>query len=284
MLRFLDLLCTELGAEAARIEFGGRDPDEPRLVWMKLEGGCRLVAVFAAAPEDRALKLQRLQQLAAGFSQTLSDVNLPVPPSVAPESPFKRLDAALEALRSRTGGVDVVIVDVNSPVLWGASESQLHEADVGALVHAGDAVRALLGAGMELDAVCALQGGAFALRELGVSEEQAAVLARVLTERDETARRHHLLTCLAIARARDEAHPTHPSARWAHHETQFGYFVRGFANIYLLVVVFEGAFSELYVESAVVHALPGIEHLLLALPPLDPEPGGERGRVIRLRR
>ena len=74
-------------------------------------------------------------------------------------------------------------------------------------------------------------------------------------------------------RARARREPSRgASARWAHHETQFGYFARGFANIYLLVVVFEGAFSELYVESAVVHALPAIEQLLLALPPLDPGP------------
>ena len=53
--------------------------------------------------------------------------------------------------------------------------------------------------------------------------------------------------------------------------------MRGFANIYLLLVVFEGAFSELYVESAVVHALPGIEHLVLSLPPLDP--GRARARA-----
>ena len=91
--------------------------------------------------------------------------------------------------------------------------------------------------------------------------------------------RHHLLTCLAVARARREAHPQ--TLRWAHHEPQFGYFVRSFANIYLLITVFEGAFSELHVESAVLHALPSIERLLLALPPIDPSPGG---RVIRLRR
>ena len=85
--------------------------------------------------------------------------------------------------------------------------------------------------------------------------------------------------------------PLHPHyANWLRlgvdyqQPVQFGYLVRGFANIYLLVLVFEGAFSELYVESAVVHTLPAIEQMLLALPPLDPEPGAKRGRVIPLHR
>jgi hypothetical protein len=121
------------------------------------------------------------------------------------------------------------------------------------------------------------------LRDLGIDGERAELLGHVFAAGDETSLRHHLLTCLAIARARAEAESAPRTARWAHHETQFGYFARKFANIYLLVVVFEGAFSELYVESAVVHALPTIEQLLLALPP-DPGPVARGGRVIRLRR
>ena len=50
-----------------------------------------------------------------------------------------------------------------------------------------------------------------------------------------------------------------------------------------LLAVFEGAFSELSVEAGLLHALPAIEQLVLALPPLDPEPAANGGRVIRLR-
>jgi hypothetical protein len=171
-------------------------------------------------------------------------------------------------------------------VLWGSSDPQRLADDVNTLVQTGDALRAVLEAGAALDAICALEPDEVAarLRELGVATAHAGPLARVLAQRDETALRHHLLTCLAVARARNGARPVHESTRVTHHETQFGFFVRGFANIYLLVVVFEGAFSELSVESAVVHALPGIEHLLLAMPPLDPGPSAKGGRVIRLRR
>ncbi|MFI5307401.1 MAG: hypothetical protein ACHQ53_08625 [Polyangiales bacterium] len=286
MLRFLELLCKEIGAVDARAELGGRDPDDPRSLFINLPGGFRLVALFEAAPEDRAEKQSRLEQLAQGFSHTVGETALgSLSPSIAPDSPYRRLDAALEALRTRSGAVSVAVLDVQSPVLWGSSEHQRHTDDVEAMVQIGQALRATLEAGITLDAICSLQADDVParLRDLGVDPDRASLLGGVLSQRDETALRHHLLTCLAVARARGEAQAS-PGTRWAHHEMQFGYFVRGFANIYLLINVFEGAFSELYVESAVVHALPAIEQLLLALPPLDPGPVAQGGRVIRMRR
>src|SRR5438128_1906407 len=81
MLRFLDLVCKELGADDARAEIGGRDPDDPRLVWLNAEPQIRLVSVFTAPPPEREGKLERLRQLAAGFAQTLQELQLPTPPS-----------------------------------------------------------------------------------------------------------------------------------------------------------------------------------------------------------
>lgn len=286
MLRFLDLLCKELDAEDARAELGGRDPDDPRLLWTQLPGGWRLVAVFAAPPADRKAKQDRLQVLVSGFSQTLSELPTPPSPTQPAESVFRRLDTALEALRARVGAVGVVTVDAHSPVLWGTSDPQRPSEDVHELAHVGEALRAALDAGIDLDAVCSIEASdaTSRLRDLGVSSELSTTLGHALLQREEPALRHHLLGCLAIARVRDETRAVQ-GTRWAHHEPQFGYLVRSFANIYLLLVVFEGAFSELSVESAVVHALPAIEHLVLSLPPLDPEPtASSGGRVIRLRR
>jgi hypothetical protein len=287
MLRFLDLVRKELDAQDTRAELGGLDPDDDRLLWARVAGGFRIVAVFAVAPPDRDAKQAHLEHLVRGFSQTLTQTSLPTPPS-APETAAKRLDEALEALRARTGAVGVVIVDGHSPVLWGASEPERHADDVGELVKTGDAISALLAADVDLDAICALRDhdAAKRLRELSVRGEALTLLARALEGSDDTIVRHYLLTCLAVARTRHQvSSPTSsPSSRWVHHDVQFGYLVRGFANIYLLVLVFEGAFSELYVESAVVHTLPAIEQMLLALPPLDPDPGAKRGRVIPLHR
>ena len=300
MLRFLDLVRKELDAQDTRAELGGLDPDDPKLLWARVAGGFRIVAVFAAVPPDRDDKQAHLDHLVTGFSQTLTQASsLPAPPSV-PETAAKRLDEALEALRARTGAVAVVIVDGHSPVMWGSSDPERHADDVAELVKTGDAIGTLLANDVDLDGICALRGvdALRRLRELSLGGtaaalrgstalrgEALALLARVLAGNDETVVRHSLLTCLAVARTRHQAHgPTSsPSSRWVHHDVQFGYLVRGFANIYLLVLVFEGAFSELYVESAVVHALPAIEQMMLALPPLDPDPGAKRGRVIPLR-
>lgn len=285
MLRFLELLSRELGADDARLELGGDDPEDARLVFANLPDSFRLVAVFAQPPSDPDQKRARLLELASGFSETLARISTPVPPSAPLESAFQRLDAALEGLRSRVGAVSVVVVDSHSPVLWGTSDARRPDDDAEASVQVGQALGAALAAGIELDAVCALpaEHAAMRLRALGVADESARALAAGLEGRDESVLRHHLLTCLALSRARADAAASQEPLRTAHHEPQFGYFARGFANIYVLLAVFEGAFSELTVEAGVLHALPAIEQLVLALPPLDPEPAANGGRVIRLR-
>jgi hypothetical protein len=70
------------------------------------------------------------------------------------------------------------------------------------------------------------------------------------------------------------------SFRRLYHGEELGYFARSFAGIYILVAYFPGAFSELRVEGAALHALPLIERHVLSLPPIDPGPPG--GRVVKL--
>jgi hypothetical protein len=55
--------------------------------------------------------------------------------------------------------------------------------------------------------------------------------------------------------------------------------VRPFAGIYALALVFRGTLSEPIALGAVLHAIGLVEKLVLALPPIDPEPGA---KVIRL--
>ena len=287
MLRFLELLQAELGADDARAELGGKDPTDPRALFTVIPGGFRVVALFAEPPHDREMKQHKLDELARGFGYTLSQGSVPAPPPSPADTAQKRLDTALEALRSRTGAVEVVIVDRQSPVLWGAADPSRHEDDADEHALIGDALHALLQVGIDLDAICALEPADLEdrLRDLSVPPAAAALLGRSVQEREETALRHHLLTALSVAGARREAAGADAHAvRFTHHSEQFGYLVRAFANIYLLVLVFEGAFSELYVESAAIHALPSIEQLVLALPPREPPPAAGRGRVIRLRK
>lgn len=55
--------------------------------------------------------------------------------------------------------------------------------------------------------------------------------------------------------------------------------VRPFAGLYVLALLFQEPLSEPIALGAIVHAMGLIERLVLALPPIDPEPGA---KVIRL--
>lgn len=56
--------------------------------------------------------------------------------------------------------------------------------------------------------------------------------------------------------------------------------VRPFAGLYVLALLFRDPLSEPIALGAILHAVGLIEKLVLALPPIDPEPGA---KVIRLR-
>jgi hypothetical protein len=71
-IKLLDLVCHKLGADDARIEIGGRVPEDLRIVWAPIEEGRRLVAVFKAPPGDRASTEGRLLALLEGFRETLA--------------------------------------------------------------------------------------------------------------------------------------------------------------------------------------------------------------------
>ena len=55
---------------------------------------------------------------------------------------------------------------------------------------------------------------------------------------------------------------------------------RPFAGLYVVALVFAGPVSEPVAVGALVHAMPLIERFVLALPPVDPGPGG--GKVMRM--
>ncbi len=279
--RFLELVQKELGAVDTRAELGGRDPLAPELVFINLDAGFRIVAVFDKPPVDRAMMEQKLKRLSETFSHTLAELHGAFPPRTAATLPARRLYDALEALRARTGAVSVVVIDGNSPVLWGSSDAQRDLVDVESFAKIGAALHRARERGLTLDQL-PLHDAPALIAMLPTRGVDAAVVEAlsllVSSDHDESTVRHRLLTALAIADVRKGMHRGE-QARSVHHEEQYGYIARGFANIYEVIAVFAGPFSELHVESAVLHALPAIEEFLFALPPVDPP----RGQVIRLR-
>jgi hypothetical protein len=89
-------------------------------------------------------------------------------------------------------------------------------------------------------------------------------------------RRRFVLAMRAIAAARRGP----ADARVVTAETDpLGWLARRFAGIYRLVLAFDGQYSELHAEAAIIRALPVIERIVTGLPPFD---GPKGGQIVRL--
>jgi hypothetical protein len=219
LLRFLEIVVRELDAADARVELGGRDPTDPRLVYRLAPNGSRVVAAFDAAPDQPVLVENRLDALIASFFSTTESALQGLPSRTPPDIAGRRLDDELTRLSERAAAQGAVVFDLASPVLWGASHTNLPEID-----------RLMETAILRVrDAHAELRQGHATRLSLGDSRE-----------------------CIA----------------------------RPFAGLYVVALVFDGPLSEIVAVGALVHAMPVIERFVLALPPVDPGPGG--GKVMRM--
>jgi hypothetical protein len=215
LLRLLDLVRQDLGAQDSRLEIGGADPEDSRLVWCRLPAGSRLVVIFREPPVDREQSRRRLAAWAESFEGLLSAPaeERPRPAAIAVAD---RLVLELGRLASRAEAAAAAVVDRQSPVVWGSVEPG--------------------------------------------RRDQAAT---PLLER-------------AIARLRQDRSRR---ARRTVSEPGLAYVARSFGGIYLLVLVYEGPFSELKAERATNRSIARIERLVLGLPPRDPSRRGRERRI-----
>ncbi|WP_437774758.1 hypothetical protein [Sorangium sp. So ce1097] len=287
LLRFLSLVERELSADDAVIEIGGKPPVDPRAVWCALPNGSRLVARFAEPPGEPEEVARQLEELSASFAGLSTGITGPRP---AHGGSTNRLDDELEALALRAGALGAVVVDDTSPVIWGTSEPRRDEADVDyALLlarWADDVERAgvnLIDL-LELDDLALDQ--TLAATSLGPGEREtiAGHLQKIRERgsRSPTAWRRQVAIARAVDRVRGPAASEGAAhGRFVCQDEQVGVYARAFATIYRLILAYAGPFSELQAEGAVQHALPQIERLVLALPPIDPRPGA---KIVRLPR
>jgi hypothetical protein len=302
LLLLVELVRRELGAKNARVELGGDPPDEATALWRELPGGWRVVALFGEPPADREEKLIRLDALISSFSGVAAEASSGSPPMRVPVA--DALAAALSDLSLRAGGTDAAVLDMKSPMLWGSSDAtRTAEEDVDAAVRAAALVERARAAGIDLAPLLSLDPSALgpALAKIDASAGLLADLGRQLRmmiagrgkaqRRDEAGWRRYLLSSAAIAAARRIATaPAPASAHSGHlresmHGDAFGLLVRSFAGTYLLAIAFDGPFSELHAEAALLHALPRIERLVLALPPMPSPTGGppsKEAKVVEL--
>ena len=258
LARFLALVRRELGAVEVRVlEADDAAVSSPEALELRapLPEGRMLSVRFPAELEDRAAKVDRLDTLAATFDPAL----LEPPPRRSRPSPATSLLEELKALCERTGAVNALVIDANSPVVWGAAHPE-------GLI--GDAP-------LDSTPVVPIAGP----RPRPPAHDDAspgAAEARVKN----TSRR-----ALRAIRGLIAASSLRKGKRVRHIERAGSapYLAHSFAGIYLAVAVFDAPFDELRAERAMVEALPRIERFVLALPPLDPSPR-TGGGVISIRR
>lgn len=286
LLRLLDLVRRELGAEDARAEIGGADPADPRLLFAPHRGGFRVVVVFAEPPPEPERLRARLEELLEAFGGVTSGID--VPEARLELSIARRLDAELTALSGRVGAARAFVVDRESPVIWGSSGTRHVEDGVDVVARLMDVLGRAQRAGLDADSLTAIEPEV-AERDLGargLDPWSARFLAREIERCRATGElngfRHELAAGVALARVR-EAWAAEPAGRLllAARQGGFGVLARSFAGSYALVLAFDATYSELHAESALMRALPLIERLVLALPPI--EPPDKPGKVVRLR-
>lgn len=249
--RFLALVCRELAAEEARVlEADESAQDDDRAVVCAFGDGRRVQARFAEPPADREAKQRRLEMLAGTFDTVVEETvhgRRSRPPVVT------SLHDELSALCTRAGALNVIVIDANSPVVWGAAhpEGVVQQPPLASSPRMAEAPANDEGersGGME------------------VLSRRAVHAARGLPE---------------LAALRKGKHVRH-----LERDAETPFVAYSFGSIYLVVVVYGGPFDELRAERSVVDSLPRIERLVLALPPLDPQPfaGASAVAVRRPRR
>jgi hypothetical protein len=291
LLRLLEVLRRELEAEDAHVRLGGRSDDDPYLVEHVLRPGCRLVVRLAEPPTQPEDATQRLAELAHAFTgmviHAIETVDAVWSRSSSAHAGGRghALVQTLADLRDATGAALALVVDRQSPVIWGCSDRALGLRDRPAARVLAGALSTLRDQGLDPVYAAASQ----APEAAGLRLEQAArdtsssaslELARRALQNAEHAQPGGAALMAAAARAlllldeRSDGSPRMPEG------DEPGLASKGFLGLYVVALVFTRPFSPLR-EGVLRRALPIIERYVLELPPLDPEP--VEGRVVPLR-
>jgi hypothetical protein len=278
LLRFLEYVRRELGADDVRGEIGGREPGSDVISGM-MPGGIRVVAIFDAPPANIDSLRTKLQALVESFAsiQAREDVT----PSSAPRAGAGHdLDDALDALAQRARAQGALVIDDSSPVIWGSSLVPHGPEDVEEAIAVSRIASAFGAFGLDVFELLSADAETVRARLMAAGPNDTTALVRDLERLreldDRVLDRRHIAAMRAIAAVRDAEGKGAPKMPPGLHV-----MVREFANIYRLVLVFEAGFSELHAEAALIHALPAIERLVTLLPPRDPISGGAKVAVLR---
>lgn len=282
LLRLLDVVRRELGADDARAEIGGREPSAGT-VWTVLPSGLRIVAVFDEPPEDADAKRARLETLVSAFEGAEQALELAAPSPSRDAAAATQLFDALDALVALARAESAAVIDGRSPEIWGSSLAPRGPRDMDEAAQLTGAIRLAKMAGLDFAELLAGDEPriADALMESGALRPGQAIELehRIAEIREAGARLRHPSAWRlagALCRLRDADTMGMPRE-----DPQRIYLVKPLGGyVYRLVIVFpEKGASPLHAEAAMIKALPVIESLVERLPPRDPGPG--KGAVVR---
>jgi hypothetical protein len=289
--RFVTLAKRELQADDIRLlALGEATPEAPNVLISRLSDGRHVVASFAEAPKDREALERRLSMLASTFSDALAS-----PPSEkvrARPRVSTSLHEELKALAARARAIDVVVIDTDSPVVWGCAsvparprarnELLLREVSDRELASKiADDSGPLQDTSPEPPAVIA---GEAEEPHVSDSSPVPAESSSVVSEDDAPDESEATRRAVAAVRRLPALDGLHKGRHLRHVERDTNFLLAlSFSGIYILCLVFDGEFDELRAERAAADALPRIERLVFALPPLDPDPPQPMGGVVALR-
>lgn len=271
--RFLSLAVRELKAEDVRLLSALETPPEaPNVLVTRLPDGRHVVASFAEAPADRDALERRLAMLVSTFAEALSNPGSERTRAARPPVATS-LHEELKALAARARAIDVVVIDIDSPVVWGCASSPARPRARTDLLLRDVSDRELSARVLSDDA------------HETVPRDSAPFLQDPAStpDLDEPAEPEVARRAVAAVRALPAIDLLHKGKHLRHVARDGDYYLAlSFSGIYVLLLVFDDAFDELRAERAAQDAVGRIERLVLALPPLDPEPQATGG-VIALR-
>jgi hypothetical protein len=247
--RFVALVARELDAHEVRVlePADASEPlDESRELRAPTADGRIVAARWLEPMPDRESKQRRLEMLASTFDAR--DEAPHGPPSRPPASLSLRVE--LQSLCDRAAAINALVIDANSPILWGAARGR----DIVPEAWAASPPPA--------DA----EGATPSTDETQLAEVSRQALRSV----------RGLVELPAIRKGKRVRHVERNGAA--------PFLVHSCAGIYLLTLVFANEFDELRAERADLESLPRIERLVLALPPLNPDPPRKGAGVVSMRR
>jgi hypothetical protein len=276
--RLFALVRRELRADdVTLIEQGADVPDASNVVSAALPAGRAIAVSFVVLPDDHEALARRLAVIVGTFAQALEEAFATDPRPSRPTNVMQLLHDELRALANRARATDAVVIDAHSPVVWGSATERNSLGDVVRTPELAEALRYLDMSRHELIQMNPSDGDP-ATGEFSISQDVTPAADSIppppTASMDTETRRTLTLDALRVIRALPEIESLRRGKplRRDEHGREMNYAVHSFAAIYLAVLIFDAPFDELRAQRAMSDALPRIERLVLALPPIDPEP------------